>query len=548
MSKKRVEFSPETLLKLQKGVGVLAKAVKSTLGPKGRNVVIEKKFGAPHITKDGVSVAREIELSEPIENLGAQLMKTIASKTADVAGDGTTTSVVLAEAGFNEAIKNLVAGAQPVDMARGMEKAVDYVLTHLEKASKKITSNDEIQQVATISANNDEYIGGIIASAIAQVGEHGVITVEEGKTVKTEVKLVEGMEFDRGFLSPYFITDPKKQTTEFESPYILVTDKKISSLKDILPILEAVVQTGKPLLLIADEVEQEALTVLVVNKLRAGLKICAVKAPGFGDRRKAMLEDIAVLTGATLIAEEKGLKLETATLANLGSCDKLIVKKDTTVIVNGAGAKNDIAAQIAKIEAQIKNVSSEYERGKLQEQRARLAGKVAIISVGAATEVQAKEIKDRVEDSLSATRAAQEEGIVVGGGVALARACQMLAKKSQLVYANRDEELGSQIVQVMLQAPLRTILENAKGQDYHPIFHKVMEGEGSFGYNARTEAFGHLDKEGVIDPTKVTREALRNANSIVSLLMNTSCVVVDAPENNKPTPGADHHHGMGDLM
>lgn len=522
----------------------MANAVKVTLGPKGRNVILDKKFGAPSITKDGVSVAKEIDLKDPIENLGAQLVKEVASKTSDSAGDGTTTATLLAQSIFTHGIKNVAAGANPMDVKRGIDKAIIAVVEQLKKNSKPISDSKEIEQVATISANNDHMIGKMIADAMDKVGKDGVITVEEAKGTETEVKVVEGMEFDRGYLSPYFVTNTEKMETRFDNPYILIYDKKISSMKELLPILESVSQSGKPLLIIAEDVDGEALATLVVNKIRGTLRVAAVKAPGFGDRRKAMLEDIAVLTGGTVIAEESGYKLENATLDYLGNAEKVNIDKENTVIVNGDGKKADIQARVNQIKAQIENTTSDYDREKLQERLAKLSGGVAILYIGAATEVEMKEKKDRVDDALHATRAAVQEGIVPGGGVALIRT---IAALENIQVDNEDQETGVTIVKASLEAPLRTIIANAGGEG-SIIVQRVKEGKDDFGYNARTDKFENLYKSGVIDPTKVTRLALENAASIASLLLTTECVVAEEPEAEKPNAAAMGAGGMGGMM
>jgi chaperonin GroEL len=531
---KDIYFDVEARDKLKKGVDALANAVKVTLGPKGRNVVIGKKFGAPQITKDGVSVAKEIELKDAIENMGAQMVKEVASKTADIAGDGTTTATVLAQAIIGAGLKNVAAGANPMDLKRGIDKAVAEVVKNLKKLSKEVgKDNDKIKQIATISANNDETIGALIAEAMKVVGNDGVITVEEAKGTETEVRTVEGMQFDRGYLSPYFVTNTEKMITEMEKPMILIYDKKISNMKELLPILEPVVQAGRGLLIIAEDVDGEALATLVVNRLRGSLKIAAVKAPGFGDRRKAMLEDIAILTGGQVISEERGFTLENATLDMLGTAEKVEIDKDNTTIVNGAGKKADITARVNQIKAQIDATTSDYDREKLQERLAKLAGGVAVLYVGAPTEVEMKEKKDRVDDALAATRAAVEEGIVPGGGVALIRSIESLDK---LKGDNEDEMTGIQIVKRAAEEPLRQIIANAGGEGA-VIVQKVREGKDDFGYNARTETFEKLYKAGVIDPTKVTRIAVENAASIASMLLTTECVIADQPEENAPAMG-----------
>jgi chaperonin GroEL len=539
---KEIYFDVEAREKLKRGVDALANAVKVTLGPKGRNVVIGKKFGAPHVTKDGVSVAKEIELKDPIENMGAQMVKEVASKTADIAGDGTTTATVLAQAIVTAGLKNVAAGANPMDLKRGIDKAVQEVVANLKKLSKQVGNDiSKIEQIATISANNDETIGKLIAEAMKVVGNDGVITVEEAKGTETEVKTVEGMQFDRGYLSPYFVTNAEKMITEMENPLILISEKKISSMKELLPILEPVVQSGKSLLIIAEDVDGEALGTLVVNRLRGSLKVAAVKAPGFGDRRKAMLEDIAILTGGTVISEERGMTLENVTLDMLGSAQKIDIDKDNTTIVNGKGKKADIQARVGQIRAQIEQTTSDYDREKLQERLAKLAGGVAVLYVGAPTEVEMKEKKDRVDDALAATRAAVEEGIVPGGGVALIRAIETLDK---LKGANEDEMTGIQIVKRAAEEPLRQIIANAGGEGA-VIVQKVREGKADFGYNARTDVFEPLYKSGVIDPTKVTRIAVENASSIAAMLLTTECVIADEPEEANPAAAMA---GMGGGM
>lgn len=531
---------------IKKGADALADAVKVTLGPKGRNVIIDKKYGAPQITKDGVTVAKEIELKDPIENMGAQLVKEVASKTADQAGDGTTTATVLAQALLTTGLKNVTAGANPMDLKRGIDKAVENVVASLKKMSKPVgDSYEKIEQVATISANNDNTIGKMIAEAMEKVKKEGVITIEEAKGTETSVKVVEGMQFDRGYISPYFITDADKMETVFENPHILIFDKKISSMKDLLPILEKQVQTGRPLLIIAEDVEGEALATLVVNKLRGSLKICSVKAPGFGDRRKAMLEDIAILTGGTLISEETGYKLEDAEITYLGQAEKVIVDKDNTTIVNGKGDKNQIKARVAQIKTQIENTTSDYDREKLQERLAKLSGGVAVIYVGAASEVEMKEKKDRFDDALHATRAAVEEGIVPGGGIAYLRTLDTLKK---LKCANEDETIGMNIVLRALEEPLRQIVANA-GLEGSVIVQKVKEGTDDYGFNARTEKYENLYKSGVIDPTKVTRVALENAASIAGMILTTECVINDIKEENPAPPMMNPGMGgMGGMM
>lgn len=530
---KQITFDSEARAKLKAGIDALANAVKTTLGPKGRNVVIQKSFGAPTITKDGVSVAKEIELEDPIQNMGAQMVKEVASKTADAAGDGTTTATVLAQAMVTAGMKYVAAGANPMDLKRGMDKAVENVVKNLSKQSDKIGSDfSKIQQVGSISANNDEEIGTLIADAMKRVTKDGVITVEEAKGTDTYVTEVLGMQFDRGYLSPYFVTDSKDMITEYENPYILIHDKKISNVQDVLPVLEKVVQSGRPLLIIAEDVESQALGTLVVNRLRGGLKVVAVKAPGFGDRRKAMLEDIATLTGGTVISEEKGYKLESADLDLLGTANKVTVDKDNTTIVEGSGKKSDINNRINQIKSQIETTTSDYDREKLQERLAKLSGGVAVLYVGAATEVEMKEKKDRVDDALHATRAAVEEGIVPGGGVALVRAISGLEKISGV---NEDENMGIQIVKKALESPLRTISDNA-GVDGSVVLQNVLSKKGAMGYNARTDKYEDLKKAGVIDPTKVTRVAVQNAGSIAGMVLTTECVINDIAEDNPPMP------------
>ncbi len=543
---KEITFDTSARDKIKKGVDKLADAVKVTLGPKGRNVILDKKFGAPTVTKDGVSVAKEIELKDAIENMGAQLVKEVASKTADAAGDGTTTATVLTQSIFSHGIKNVAAGANPMDLKRGIDKAVLAVVENLKKQSKKIKDSHEIAQVATISSNSDETIGKMIADAMDKVGKDGVITVEEAKGTETEVKTVEGMQFDRGYLSPYFVTNTEKMEAELENPYILIYDKKISSMKELLPILEASAQTGKPLLIISEEVEGEALATLVVNKIRGSLKVAAVKAPGFGDRRKAMLEDIAVLTGGQVISEEQGFKLENATLDMLGRAEKINIDKDNTIIVNGAGKKADIQARVGQIKAQIETTTSDYDKEKLQERLAKLSGGVAILYVGAATEVEMKEKKDRVDDALHATRAAVQEGIVPGGGVAYIRAIDALKNLDTLGLSNDDQATGVNIVRLALESPLRTIVENA-GQEGSVIVNKVRDGKKDYGFNANTNKFENFFEVGIIDPTKVTRLALENAASIAGLLLTTEAVVSEIAEEKEPMP-AMPGGGMGGMM
>jgi chaperonin GroEL len=543
---KEITFDTTARDRIKKGVDKLADAVKVTLGPKGRNVILDKKFGAPTVTKDGVSVAKEIELKDPIENMGAQLVKEVASKTADAAGDGTTTATVLAQAIYAHGIKNVAAGANPMDLKRGIDKAVEAVVEHLRKQSKKIKDSSEIAQVATISSNSDETIGKMIADAMDKVGKDGVITVEEAKGTETEVKTVEGMQFDRGYLSPYFVTNTEKMEAELDAPFVLIYDKKISSMKELLPILEQSAQTGKPLVIIAEEVEGEALATLVVNKIRGALRVAAVKAPGFGDRRKAMLEDIAILTGGKVISEEQGFKLENTTLDMLGRAEKINIDKDNTTIVNGAGKKNDIQGRIAHIKAQIDSTTSDYDKEKLQERLAKLSGGVAILYIGAATEVEMKEKKDRVDDALHATRAAVQEGIVAGGGVAYIRAIDALKDPSAIGITNDDQATGVNIVRLALEAPLRTISENA-GQEGSVIVNKVRDGKKDYGYNARDNKFENFFEAGIIDPTKVSRLALENAASIAGLLLTTEAVVSEIPEE-KEAPAMPHGGGMGGMM
>ena len=541
---KEITFDVAAREKLKAGVDALANAVKVTLGPKGRNVVIDKKFGAPHITKDGVSVAKEIELKDPIENMGAQMLKEVASKTADIAGDGTTTATVLAQAIVGTGLKNVASGANPMDLKRGIDKAVNAVVGALKVSSKEVGSdNNKIKQVATISANNDDSIGTLIADAMAKVGIEGVITVEEAKGTETDVKTVEGMQFDRGYLSPYFVTNAENMEAELENAYILIYDKKISNMKELLPVLEKTVQTGKPLLIIAEDVDGEALATLVVNKMRGALRIAAVKAPGFGDRRKAMLQDIAILTGGTVISEEMGLKLDATTLEDLGRAEKITIDKDNTTIVNGAGSKEGIQARVSEIKAQIEKTTSDYDREKLQERLAKLAGGVAVLYVGAATEVEMKEKKDRVDDALHATRAAVAEGIVPGGGTALIRASAAL---EGLKGDNDDETTGIAIIKRAIEEPLRQIVANAGGEGA-VIVQKVREGKDDFGYNARTETFENLLSSGVIDPTKVVRVALENAASIAGMLLTTECVISDIKEDAPAMP-AMPGGGMGGMM
>jgi len=543
---KEITFSNDSREKLKSGIDALANAVKVTLGPKGRNVVIQKSFGAPIITKDGVTVAKEVELEDPIANMGAQMVKEVASKTADIAGDGTTTATVLAQAIVTAGMKNVAAGANPMDLKRGIDKAVIAAIADLKKQSEVVgDDNEKIKQVATISANNDEAIGALIADAMKRVTKDGVITVEEAKSTDTYVDEVIGMQFDRGYLSPYFITDADNMTAEYENPLILITDKKISNMQELLPVLEKSHQSGRPLLIIAEDVDSQALGVLVVNRLRASLKVVAVKAPGFGDRRKAMLEDIAILTGGTVISEEKGYKLENATLEELGQCEKITIDKDNTTIVNGKGSDEDIKSRINQIKQQISTTTSDYDKEKLQERLAKLAGGVAVLYVGAASEVEMKEKKDRVDDALHATRAAVEEGIVCGGGVALVRAIDALAT---LKGSNEDENTGIEIVRKALEAPLRTIAQNA-GHEGSVVLMQVRTGKAAYGFNARSEQYEDLKKAGVIDPTKVTRVALENAASIAGMVLTTECVINDKPKAEAPhSHGHDPMGGMGGMM
>jgi len=526
---KDIKFDIEARDGLKRGVDALANAVKVTLGPKGRNVIISKSFGGPTVTKDGVSVAKEVELKDPLENMGAQMVKEVASKTNDLAGDGTTTATVLAQAIVKEGLKNVAAGANPMDLKRGIDKAVEAIVKDLGKQAQEVgSSSEKIKQVASISANNDEIIGDLIATAFGKVGKEGVITVEEAKGTETYVDIVQGMEFDRGYLSPYFVTNPEKMNVELENPYILLYDKKVSSLKELLPVLEPVAQSGKPLLIIAEDVDGEALSTLVVNKLRGALKIAAVKAPGFGDRRKAMLEDIAILTGGTVIAEESGYTLENATLEMLGTAEKIAIDKDNTTIVNGAGNADLIKNRVNQIKGQMETTTSDYDKEKLQERLAKLAGGVAVLYVGAASEVEMKEKKDRVDDALHATRAAVEEGIVAGGGVALLRAKASLAS---IKADNADEATGIQIVFRAVESPLRTIVENA-GLEGSVVVAKVSEGKGDFGYNAKTDEYVDMLKAGIIDPKKVTRVALENAASVAGMILTTECALIDIKEEN----------------
>lgn len=536
---KSIHFDIDARDGLKRGVDALADAVKVTLGPKGRNVVIDKKFGSPAVTKDGVTVAKEIELENPIENMGAQMLKEVASKTADLAGDGTTTATVLAQAIVRAGLKNVAAGANPMDLKRGIDKAVTSAVEAFRGLSAEVgDDNKKIEQVATISANNDQNIGSLIAEAMQKVGKDGVITVEEAKGTDTTVEVVEGMQFDRGYLSPYFVTNTEKMQAEMDGAYILIYDKKISSMKDLLPILEKTNQTGKPLLIISEEVEGEALATLVVNKIRGALKVAAVKAPGFGDRRKEMLQDIAIVTGGTVISEEQGRKLDDVSIEDLGTAEKITIDKDNTTIVNGAGSKEAIEGRIAQIKSQIENTTSDYDREKLQERLAKLAGGVAVLYIGAASEVEMKEKKDRVDDALHATRAAVEEGIVPGGGVSFIRAINAI---EELSGVNEDETTGISIIRRALEEPLRQIVANAGGEG-SIIVQKVKDGKNDFGYNARTEEFVNLIKAGVIDPTKVSRVALENAASVASMILTTECLLADIKE-----PEAAHHHGGGDM-
>jgi len=544
---KQIFFEIEARNKMKRGVDTLANAVKVTLGPKGRNVVIDKKFGAPQVTKDGVTVAKEIELEDPIENMGAQMVKEVASKTADIAGDGTTTATVLAQSIISEGLRNVAAGANPMDLKRGIDKAVTAVVEHLKKQSVTVgNANDKIQQVASISANNDESIGKLIAEAMTKVGKEGVITVEEAKGTDTTVEVVEGMQFDRGYVSPYFVTNSEKMQADLENPYILIYDKKISTMKDILHILEKVAQSGRPLLIISEDLEGEALATLVVNKLRGTLKVAAVKAPGFGDRRKEMLQDLAILTKGTVISEDQGYKLEGVDLTSLGQASGVTIDKDNTTIVGGKGDKKNITARVNQIKAQIESTTSDYDKEKLQERLAKLSGGVAVLYVGAATEVEMKEKKDRVDDALHATRAAVEEGIVPGGGVAYIRAIESLEK---LKGINDDETTGIQIVKRAVEEPLRQIVVNS-GIEGSIVVQKIKEGKKDFGFNARTEVYENLLAAGVIDPTKVTRIALENAASIAGMLLTTECVISDKPEREKaamPPMGGGMGGGMGDM-
>ena len=542
---KKIQFDVEAREGLKKGVDALANAVKVTLGPKGRNVIIGKSFGGPQITKDGVTVAKEIELEDPLENMGAQMVKEVASKTNDLAGDGTTTATILAQAIVKEGLKNVTAGANPMDLKRGVDKAVEAIVGELNKNAETVgSSSEKIKQIASISANNDEAIGSLITEAFEKVGKEGVITVEEAKGTETYVDVVEGMQFDRGYLSPYFVTNSEKMEADLESPYILLYDKKISAMKDLLPVLEPVAQSGKPLLVIAEDVDGEALATLVVNKLRGSLKIAAVKAPGFGDRRKAMLEDIAILTGGTVISEERGFTLENTTIEMLGSAERVTIDKDNTTLVNGSGIKENIEARVNQIKAQIETTTSDYDKEKLQERLAKLAGGVAVLYVGAASEVEMKEKKDRVDDALRATRAAVEEGIVAGGGVALLRARKALEK---ITSENLDEATGIQIITKAIESPLRTIVENAGGEG-SVVVAKVLEGKGNFGYDAKSETYVDLLKQGIIDPKKVTRIALENAASVAGMILTTECALVDIKEDAPPAMPPMGGGGMPGMM
>ena len=542
MSAKEVRFSTDARNRMMDGVNVLANAVKVTLGPKGRNVVLEKSFGAPTVTKDGVSVAKEIELADKFENMGAQMVKEVASQTSDVAGDGTTTATVLAQAMVREGLKAVAAGMNPMDLKRGLEKAVQTAVTQLAELSKPCSDNKEIAQVGTISANADESIGEIIAEAMEKVGKEGVITVEEGKSLHNELDVVEGMQFDRGYLSPYFINNQQSQTAELEEPFILLHDKKISNIRDLLPVLEAVAKAGRPLMIVAEDIEGEALATLVVNSIRGIIKVSAVKAPGFGDRRKAMLQDIAILTGATVISEEVGLTLEKATLNELGSAKRVQISKDETTIIDGAGSEDDIKGRCEQIRAQVEDTTSDYDREKLQERLAKLAGGVAVIKVGAATEVEMKEKKARVEDALHATRAAVEEGIVPGGGVALVRALTKI--RGTIHGANKEQDVGIDIALRAMEEPLRQIVSNA-GAEASVVLHKVADGEGNFGYNASNGEYGDLVEMGILDPTKVSRTALQNAASVAGLMITTEAMVAEEPKEETPMPAGGG--GMGDM-
>ena len=542
---KKIQFDVEARDGLKRGVDALADAVKVTLGPKGRNVIIGKSFGGPQVTKDGVSVAKEVELEDALENMGAQMVKEVASKTNDLAGDGTTTATILAQAVVKEGLKNVAAGANPMDLKRGIDKAVDAIVTNLNDQSVEVgNSSEKIKQVASISANNDEAIGELITAAFEKVGKEGVITVEEAKGTDTTVDIVEGMQFDRGYISPYFVTNSDKMEADMESPYILIYDKKISTMKDLLPVLEPVAQSGKPLVVIAEDVDGEALATLVVNKLRGSLKIAAVKAPGFGDRRKAMLEDIAILTGGTVISEDRGFTLENATIDMLGTAEKVTIDKDNTTVVNGSGSSDDIKSRVNQIKSQIEASTSDYDKEKLQERLAKLSGGVAVLYVGAASEVEMKEKKDRVDDALHATRAAVEEGIVSGGGVALLQALPSLAKiKSE----NADEQTGVQIVARAIESPLRTIVANAGGEG-SVVVAKVIEGNENFGYDAKSDTYGNMQEKGIIDPKKVTRIALENAASVAGMILTTECALVDIKEDNPPAMPPMGGGGMPGMM
>ncbi len=544
MKGKEILFESEARDRMKKGVDALANAVKVTLGPKGRHVIIEKTYGAPQITKDGVTVAKEVEMKDPVENMGAQMVKEVASKTADVAGDGTTTATVLAQSIITTGLKNVTAGANPMDLKRGIEKAVTLVVANLKKQSVEVgDSIEKIQQIATVSANNDQTIGKLLAEAMEKVSKEGVITIEEAKGIETTVKVVEGMQFDRGYISPYFVTDAEKMEVVFENPLILIHDKKISSMKDLLPVLEKAAQTGRPLLIIAEDVDGEALATLVVNKIRGSLKIVAVKAPGFGDRRKEMLQDIAILTGGTVISEEQGYRLEDADISYLGQAEKINIDKDNTTIVSGKGSSEDIAGRVSQIKAQIETTTSDYDREKLQERLAKLSGGVAVIYVGAASEVEMKEKKDRFVDALHATRAAIEEGTIPGGGVAYIRAIKVL---ENVKTDNQDEELGVKIVKRALEEPLRQIVANA-GLEGSIIVQKVKDGKADFGFNARTEVYEHLYSSGVIDPTKVARVALENAASIAGMLLTTECVIFEPKDDKEPAMPNPGMGGMGGM-
>jgi chaperonin GroEL len=543
MASKLIEYNAEARTKLKNGVDKLANAVKVTLGPKGRNVILEKKFGAPTVTKDGVSVAKEIELEDAVENMGAQMVREVASKTSDVAGDGTTTATVLAQAIYREGLKNVTAGANPMDLKRGIDLAVTKVVEYLKKVSRDVEGRNEIAQVGSISANNDKSIGELIADAMEKVGKDGVITVEEAKGTETGLEVVEGMQFDRGYLSPYFVTNTETMETILEDPFILIHDKKISAMKDLLPILEKIAQQGKSMLIIAEDLEGEALATLVVNKIRGTLRVAAVKAPGFGDRRKAMLEDVAVLTGGTVISEEQGYKLENATISYLGTAKKIVIDKDNTTIVEGAGKSDDIKKRINEIKAQIEKTTSDYDKEKLQERLAKLSGGVAVLKIGASTEIEMKEKKARVEDALHATRAAVEEGIVAGGGVALVRAIAVLEK---VQGDNLDQTTGVKIIQKALEEPLRQIVNNA-GLEGSVVLQAVKGGKDDYGFNAATEVYENLIKSGVIDPTKVTRTALENAASVAALLLTTEAVVFEKKEKETPMPPMPGGGGMGDM-